>query len=308
MAIILTNSAGKCGMQQAILAYQETFNAIDTIEKGIREVEKHPSIHTVGYGGWPNLLGEVELDASIMDGDTCMAGAVGALKGYLHPLSVARKIMEKLPNILLVGDGAARFAEECGAEKAELLNTWTKARWKAKIFDKLSAEQQNIWPQLPLSELSNKAIDPDLERGTTCFLVLDNNFRSAVGVSTSGLAWKYPGRLGDSPLIGAGAYADSRYGSAACIGTGEMAIRACSAKSIVLYLKMGMGSKEACYEAFNDLKYLRGGLRGDITLFALERNGAHHVLCIGESAVREYCIWTDRLPSPETLEAEKVLL
>jgi len=121
MRIILANSEGGVGMPTAISALQAGQSALDILEAGIRPVELDPTVRSVGVGGWPNLLGDMELDASIIDGATLKVGAVGALRGFLHPITVARLVMEKLPHVFLVGEGAGRFAAEHGVEAGEIL-------------------------------------------------------------------------------------------------------------------------------------------------------------------------------------------
>src|SRR5690348_8167189 len=110
--IVVTNNEGTSGVPETARLLKQNALALDAAEAGIRLVESDENVRTVGRGGWPNLLGEVELDASVMDGTTLRTGAVGALKGYLHPVSVARQVLERLPHELLVGEGAARFAAE----------------------------------------------------------------------------------------------------------------------------------------------------------------------------------------------------
>src|SRR6478609_5488073 len=117
--ILLTNNEGTIGVPTTVKLLGDGRFALDAIEQGIRLIEADPSVRTVGRGGWPNLLCEMELDACVMDGTTLRTGAVGALKGYLHPVSVAREIMRRLPHEFLVGEGAARFAHEIGAPTAE---------------------------------------------------------------------------------------------------------------------------------------------------------------------------------------------
>ncbi len=151
-------------------------------------------------------------------------GAVGALRGYLHPVSVAREVMRRLPHELLVGEGAhiARWcAHEIAAPTAENLVEDSRRVWQAWFERTLTPAQKQAWPDIPLAELCRYAIDPETGRDTTVFLALDagNNICSG---TNSGWGWKYPGRLGDSPIIGAGSYADARYGAAACTGAGEM--------------------------------------------------------------------------------------
>ena len=125
--ILVTNNEGTLGVPTTVRLLAGGAGGLDAIEAGIRLIEADPSVRTVGRGGWPNILGEVELDASLMDGTSLRTGAVGALKGFLHPVSVAREIMRRLPHELLVGDGAARFAAEIGAETADNLIADSKA-------------------------------------------------------------------------------------------------------------------------------------------------------------------------------------
>jgi len=129
--ILLTNNEGSAGAPAAAALLAAGQGALDAIEAGIRLVEADETVRTVGRGGWPNLLGEVELDACLMDGATLRSGAVGALQGFLHPVSVAREVMRRLPHELLVGDGAARFAREVGAETSQNLTDDSRQAWQA---------------------------------------------------------------------------------------------------------------------------------------------------------------------------------
>src|SRR3954465_11545751 len=135
--IIIASSNGAIGMPAAWEILQSGGSALDAIEAATCLVEDNPDDHSVGYGGSPNLLGEVELDASIMDGTTLRAGAVGALRGYRHPISVARRVMEELPHVLLAGEGAARFADELGMPCEELLTPEIERAWRAGIDGRL---------------------------------------------------------------------------------------------------------------------------------------------------------------------------
>ena len=293
MRTLLSNSTGWPGMPAGIELLKENRCGLDAIEAGIREVENHPDIHSVGRGSWPNILGELELDASIMDGRNLMTGAVGGLKGYLHPISVARQVMERLPHVLLIGDGAQTFAAECGAEEGELHTETSREAYRRWKEQNVIPEDAGDWPAVPLARYATKSVDPQEAKGTTCFLAIDGQGDLSAGVSTSGWAWKYPGRLGDSPIIGAGCYCDNRYGIAACIGTGEMAIRAGTARSVVLYLKMGMSLREACDEAAADLGYLKGGAAGWVAIHALTPGGEHRVLSVGRKVDQPFYLWRE---------------
>src|ERR1700690_564536 len=275
--ILLTNNEGTVGAPTTARHLADGQDALDAIEAGIKLIEADPTVRTVGRGGWPNLLGELELDACVMDGTTLPTGAAGALKGYLHPVSVAREIMRRLPHEFLVGEGAARFAREIGAQTADNLIEDSRRVWREWFDRPLTPAQQQAWPDIPLAELCRHTIDPETGRDTTVFLAHDNGGNICSGTSTSGWGWKYPGRLGDSPIIGAGSYADTRYGAAACTGAGEMTIRCCTARSIVLYMKKGAAVADAVLEAVDDMRALRTGLINRVTIHAIDPRGNHEV-------------------------------
>lgn len=274
--IVIASSNGRVGIQESIAVLRSGGTAVEAVEAGIRLVEENAEDHSVGIAGYPNILGQVELDASIMEGRELNSGAVGAMRGYVHAISVARKVMEKLPHVLLVGEGASRFAAEMGFETADLLTEEVMGIRESrllrdmpqKVFDDLE-QQTELWRWVSL------ATDPERTRGTVNFIARDGRGDIATGVSTSGWAWKYPGRLGDSPIIGAGNYADNRYGAAACTGMGEMAIRASTAHSIVFYMKTGLSVGEAGRTAMNDLNDLGGRHLSVMNSIAMDRDGNH---------------------------------
>ncbi len=303
MRVVLANGEGGVGIEAAVAALRDGRSALDAVEQGIRPVELDPRVRSVGVGGWPNLLGEVELDASIMDGRTLNTGAVGALRGFLHPISIARQVMERLPHVLLVGEGAARFAAECGAERGEALTEEARAEWERWLQQHVPAQVRARWPRVPLAPWARRTADPETAGGTTVFLARDARGDLATGVSTCGWAMKYPGRLGDSPIIGAGSYADNRYGAAACTGMGELTIRAGTARAIVLYMKMGMDVHEACREAIQDLRALARPFQGGVTIHAIDARGNPYVVAVGRGEA-VYWIWTDGMAAPERRRAE----
>ncbi|VAW31434.1 N4-(beta-N-acetylglucosaminyl)-L-asparaginase, putative [hydrothermal vent metagenome] len=275
--IVIASSNGRIGIEAATEILRQGGTAVDAVEVGIRLVELNPEDHTVGFNGYPNILGEVELDASIMNGRTLESGAVGAMTGYVHAISVARQVMARLPHVLLVGDGANRFAAEIGQpQQAEMLLPEIREVWASRLrHDMDDADIAQIGNQTNLSRWVELATDPERAKGTVNFIAQDKNGDICTGVSTSGWAWKYPGRLGDSPIIGAGNYADNRFGAAACTGMGEMAIRACTAHSMVFYMKMGLSVAEASTRAFVDLRDLDGRYISVMNTIALDKDGNH---------------------------------
>lgn len=254
--IVVASRNGDVGIDAAWAILEQGGTALDAVEVATQLVENNPLDHTVGYGGYPNLLGEVELDASIMDGANLRAGAVGALRGYRQAISVARKVLEHLPHVLLVGEGAAQFAAAMGFPRENLLTDEAAQAWREGIekrYPNILNDPPDQQRATLLRRAAGLATDPERVAGTVNFIAKDCSGQIAAAVSTSGWAWKYPGRLGDSPVIGAGNYADNRYGAAACTGWGELALRAGTARSVVLYLKLGYGLEAACREAFTDL-------------------------------------------------------
>jgi beta-aspartyl-peptidase (threonine type) len=306
--ILVTNNEGTPGVPVTAKLLAEGRPGLDAIEAGIRLVEADETIRTVGRGGWPNLLGEVELDAAMMHGGSLRSGAVGALKGFLHPVSIARQVMERLPHELLVGEGAARFAREIGAEAGENLIPDAAKAWQDWFEAEVPEAERKAWPDVPMAALCRHAIDPEIGRDTTVFLALDAEGEILAGTSTSGWGWKYPGRLGDTPLVGAGFYADSRYGAAACTGTGEMAIRAGTARAIVAYLKMGLDLDAALGGAVEDLASLEGGLINRITIHGIDKAGNHKVVAVNGNPKNIFRLWKPGMEAPQSLAAEIITL
>ena len=284
-------------MRPAMAALKSGGSALDAVEIGTRLVEADPSDHTVGSNGYPNILGELELDASIMDGRTLDSGAVAAMRGFPYAISVARQVLErKLPHVLLAGEGAERFAREIGAEeRGEMLSDEIRQLWRARL-ESIGAARRVVSQsdEAPLLDKVKLATDPERVAGTVNFIAIDSAGDIGSGVSTSGWAWKYPGRIGDSPIIGAGNYADNRYGACACTGMGEMAIRAGTARSVVLYLQMGMTLEEAAHTAMRDLRDLGGDYIGHMSLIALDKHGEH--IGLSSDAGRTYIYQTGDMP------------
>jgi beta-aspartyl-peptidase (threonine type) len=295
--IIVMNCEGWPGISSGIELLQKGGLPLDALEQAIKFSEKEVTVRSVGYGGAPNALGVMQLDASIMNGDTLQAGSVGALEGIMHPISVAREILKRLPHVMLVGEGAQRFALECGFKKEEILSAEAKKEyldWQAKHFKD------------PLISIFNPE-KGDGSHGTVIGIARDGNGSFGGGVSTSGWDYKYPGRLGDSPVIGAGMYVDSRYGGAACTNCGESAIRTSLARSVVLYMKKGASVRDAVAEGMEDLKGLKGGYQGQVVIYAVDKEGNYFVARRYEPRPPRYCeylVWCDGMEKFERKVAE----
>ena len=273
--IIAASSNAHVGIAQGMAILKAGGSALDAVEATIRIVEDNPDDHSVGYNGFPNILGELELDASIMDGATLQSGAVAAMRNYREAISVARKVMETLPHVLLAGEGAERFAHEMGyVKQTDMLTDDIRAFREKRLRQDMSEDVlAGLAARDDIFEWVRLATDPERTRGTVNVLAQDGQGNLCTGVSTSGWAWKYPGRVGDSPIIGAGNYADNRYGAAGCTGMGEMAIRAATAHSMIFYLKQGMTLVDAGTQAMRDLNDLGGDYLSVMNIVALDREG-----------------------------------
>ena len=304
--ILLANGEGAPGVETTAVRLRAGAEGLDAIEAGIRLVEADPKVRSVGPGSWPNILGVLQLDAAVMDGRTRRTGAVGALEGFAHPVSVARAVMDRLPHEILVGEGAARFAREIGAEPiAGGEDPVVTENWHALLRQlKVSPEELRAKPDHELIQLAKAATDPELVRDTTVYLAVDSSGNLSSGASTSGWAWKYPGRLGDTPIIGAGSYADARYGAAACTHTGEMTIRAGTARAIVLSMQLGLSLADAVDSALEDLAALEGGQLGTVTIHAIDTRGGHKVVCYKQREPVSYWLWTPDMAHPERRTAD----
>jgi beta-aspartyl-peptidase (threonine type) len=279
--VLIGSANADVGMAAGIEILTAGGRALDAVEAVIRRVEDNPDDHTVGYGGYPNRDGEVELDAAVMDGATRAAGAVGALRNYRAAITVARAVMDRTPHVLVVGDGAARLAAEIGLQSESLLTEHSEQVWRDGV-----ARQQ--------------AADPEHAPGTVNVLALDTDGHLASGVSTSGWAWKHPGRLGDSPIIGAGSYADSRWGAAGCTGWGELAIRAATARMIVAAMEHGRTGEEAGRRALDDVLSIdTHGVPSIMSVVVLAADGTHAGL--STEADKTYVHWQAGMATFDTV-------
>jgi beta-aspartyl-peptidase (threonine type) len=273
--LIVASANARVGMHAGMAVLKEGGSAIDAVIATIRCVEANPEDHSVGYSGLPNLMGEVELDASIMDGRTLATGAVAALQGYQDAIDLARVVMDELPHVLIVGAGAQRLAAESGLPPRDLLTPEAQAIWRARLDDDRLGDAYQTRMRELAARLSRDPERPVDAHGTVNVIARDAAGNLASGVSTSGWAWKFPGRVGDSPIIGAGNYADNRFGAAACTGRGEMAQRCCTAHSVVTFMRCGLTLDEALAKAVDDLHRLDDPYRGEVNIVAIDADGQH---------------------------------
>lgn len=259
--IIATWRMAKEGIEQGFEQLNQNGKASDAIETAIKVVEDFPYYKSVGYGGLPNEDQVVELDAGYMDGDTFDVGAICAIKDFANPISIAKKLSEEKVNNILVSYGAEKYAREHHFEEKEMLTDRAKAFYRKK---KKELEQQ-------AQEL--KPYDGHDTVGMVC---LDENGTVVAGTSTSGLFMKKPGRVGDSPFVGSGFYADSEVGGATATGLGEDLMKGCISYEIVRLMKEGLTPQEACEKAVNDLDASlkkRRTVAGDLSVVAMNNKG-----------------------------------
>jgi beta-aspartyl-peptidase (threonine type) len=303
--VVIGSERGEVGLPaMAVLAAGGS--ALDAVEAGLRVCEDNPDDHYVGTGGLPNARGVVELDASVMVGSTRAFGAVGAVRGFPHPVSIARAVLEKLPqHSLLVGAGAELFAQENGFTAAELLTPESKARFVDALApsaesvegeDTAALDGDQRYRRSALA-LVRRMAPHDGPWGTINILALDREGELVVGVSTSGYPWKYPGRVGDSAIPGAGNYVDGRHGGAACTGRGELAMRCAGARGIVAELAHGADPAEACLAMLADAATLADDYRAELRCLALTLDGRHGGAASQAGSV--YAVMTETSTEPE---------
>lgn len=236
--------------------------ALDAVEQGVMVPEADPEVNSVGYGGLPDEDGKVTLDACIMDSNG-NAGSVAALENIMHPISVARLVMERTNHVMLVGEGAKRFAIAQGFQEMNLLTEDSRKRW---LEWKENMSSQDDWGPHPKELLES--------HDTISMLALDQDGNLSGACTTSGLSFKIHGRVGDSPIIGAGMYCDNDVGAAGATGRGEEVIKTCGSFLIVELMKQGRTPKEAIDEALRRLlKKYDGKPAFQVAYIALRRDG-----------------------------------
>jgi N4-(beta-N-acetylglucosaminyl)-L-asparaginase len=265
--------------------------ALDAVEAGVRIPEADPNIQTVGYGGRPDRNGHVTLDACIMD-EHANIGSVACLEHIMHPISVARAVMEKTPHVMLVGEGALEFALSQGFKKTNLLTEKSEKEWK---------EWLKTSDYKPVVNVEN--------HDTIGMLALDANGNLSGACTTSGMGFKMSGRVGDSPIIGAGLYGDNEVGGATATGQGEEVIRIAGSHLVVELMRQGKSPEEACKEAVARILKLqrsRGKNPLDIQIgfLALSKTGEYGAYCLQDGF--EYAVYSNDIPN-ELFCADKAI-
>jgi isoaspartyl peptidase/L-asparaginase-like protein (Ntn-hydrolase superfamily) len=276
--VISTWNFGMEANREAMPLLKRGKSALDAVEAGARVPEADPEIRSVGYGGRPDEDGHVTLDACIMDSHG-NAGSVAFLQDIKHSVSVARKVMEQTDHVMLVGDGAKRFALSQGFKEEDLLTEESRKEW-LKRKENLSGKGD---------------LDPNDNHDTISILAQDKDGNIAGACSTSGLAYKLHGRVGDSPIIGAALYCDNDIGAAGATGLGEAVIKTVGSFLVVELMRQGRSPQEACEEAVRRILRKHGGkvdfqvayialrIDGEIGAAAI-KNGFQYALNRGESS------------------------
>jgi N4-(beta-N-acetylglucosaminyl)-L-asparaginase len=283
--VVISSGNGLRATARAAELISQGASPVDAVVGGVAIVEADPSDHSVGLGGLPNERGIVELDASVMDGPTHDSGAVAALQRIRHPAQVALRVMRRSDHALLVGSGALEFARAHGFKEEDLLTEEAREiwlHWKEELSD------NDDWLPLPVPPTGEKA---DGRRagamrtyGTINCNAIDMRGNLGGVTSTSGLAFKMPGRVGDSPIIGAGLYVDNAVGAAGSTGRGEAVIKNCGAFAAVELMRQGASPTDACLAVLHrmvdhasDPRLLRpdGRPRFDVKMYALAKSGAY---------------------------------
>jgi N4-(beta-N-acetylglucosaminyl)-L-asparaginase len=251
--VVSTWDFGVAANQAAWTVLAAGGRSVDAVEAGARVPEADRNNHSVGRAGYPDRDGHVTLDASIMD-EFGNCGAVAAMEFIAHPVSVARRVMDKTPHVLLVGEGATQFAVEQGFSREQLLTPESELAWKKWL--------QTSSGYVPVPNRENKDYGGKSPRAgvvpggpgnhdTIGMLAIDRHGNLAGACTTSGMAWKMRGRVGDSPIIGAGLYVDNKVGAATSTGVGEEVIRNAGSFLVVELMRQGRSPTEACREAVN---------------------------------------------------------
>jgi len=268
---VATWGFGQTVAEKALAVAQSGHSMLDAIERGIWVAEMDESNSTVGAGGTPNAIGQVELDACIMSGPDHAAGCVAGLRDILHPISVARKIMTNTKHVMLVGENARSFALQQGFAKYDLLTENEKAKWQKWQRENAPAPAPHQDPKaMPdddsqsisfqkrqnvgsLNSIHDDGRSHNQHHDTIALVGIDENGDLFGGCSTSGWGYKVPGRVGDSPIIGSGLYVDNEIGAVGSTGTGENVMRWCATFWITQLMGSGLSPVDACEKVIREI-------------------------------------------------------
>ncbi len=286
-AIAVSSANGLRATARAFEVLSSRGDPVDAAVQGVSIVESDPNDMSVGFGGLPNEFGVVELDACVMHGPTMRAGAVGALRNIKNPSQVAKVVMERTDHVFLVGEGALQFARLMGFKEEELLTERARQawlRWKTRLSndddwlddDEIRADFQKVQPTSTEGSFHRPT-------GTISCLCLTAEGELGGCTTTSGLAYKIPGRVGDSPIIGAGLYVDGEVGACGSTGRGEANILSCGGRTVVENMKRGLEPAEAILDVLKRvceqtksprLLHKPGFPNFDLNFYALRKDGA----------------------------------
>src|SRR6202045_1088836 len=293
--LIISSANGLHALDKGMDILKKGGDTLDAVVAAVTVVEDDPNDDSVGYGGLPNEEGEVELDASVMHGPTGRAGSVASVRRIKNVARLAKTVMERTNHVMIVGDGARRFAVAQGFEEMNLLTEHSRKIWLAwkasssfnwrpgidspEWKEKMSAIFEDTPEDQALLAYAQRVI-ADPPTGTIPCMAVDEKGNISATTTTSGLAWKIPGRVGDSPIIGAGCCVDNEVGAAGSTGKGEENIKISGGHTIIEMMRKGMSPKDACLEALsriahnykNDKKKLA---TFHIFFYALNKNGVH---------------------------------
>jgi N4-(beta-N-acetylglucosaminyl)-L-asparaginase len=298
--VVISSANGERACARAMEMLKAGGDTLDAVVAGVNINEEDPEDTSVGYGGLPNEEGVVELDACVMHGPSRRGGSVGAIRGIKTPSKIAKLVMEQTDHVMLVGGGATKFAKEMGFPEEDLLTEKSRIAWLTWKMSVRDPEGHSNWgPGLDapkpktmsrLREMFPQADDATLAwawemAGHPTFGTINCLARNTKGemsgvTTTSGLAWKIAGRLGDSPIIGAGLYLDQDIGGAGSTGRGEENIRIAGGHTIIENMRHGMSPREACLDALkrvarnfdNDMTRLE---KIDLHFYALRKDGEY---------------------------------
>jgi len=310
--IVISSENGLIACARAMQLLVANNDTLDAVIGGVNMVEEDPNDNSVGYGGLPNEDGVVELDACVMHGPTRRAGSVASIRGIKTPSKIAKLVMTETDHVMLAGEGALRFAKTLGFTEENLLTEKSRLAWLVWKKSLRDGRGQNNWtdgldaPDKPTADLRLKEQFPGADEATLAWawemarrpptgtincLALNAKGEMSGVTTTSGLAWKIPGRVGDSPIIGAGLYVDQEVGAAGSTGRGEENIRIAGAHTIVENMRHGMAPKEACLDALKRVARNYNNNMAklalfDIKFYALRKDGVYAGASLWSGSIR----------------------